>query len=189
MTWMGGVGYLGITLVLFSKTAFFFGFFLPGDSLLFLAGLLAKQGVFHIIWLIPLCVAVSFFGYVAAYLLGHRLGGWLLRKTDSFWYRRSYLDKTNRFFTHHGHKAILLARMVPVLRSFSGWVAGIVRMPWRAFLFYNFLGSVLWVCLFTLLGYYLGHAFPGLLDYLMMGVVVIILATIGAPIVQTFRRK
>lgn len=189
INWIAGVGYLGVLSVLFIETAFFFGFFLPGDSLLFLAGLLAKQGVFHIAWLIPLCIMTSFFGYIVAYVLGKRLGLWLVHQPDSFWYRRSYIDKTHAFFKRHGNKSILLARMVPVLRSFSGWVAGIVHMPFMPFLFFNLLGSILWVTVFTLLGFFVGHAFPQLLNYLLIGVAIIILLTIGSPIVQSILRK
>lgn len=186
---MAGVGYLGLLGVLFCETAFFFGFFLPGDSLLFLAGLLAKQGVFSIVWLVPLCIVISFLGYMLAYYSGIKLGKWLIHQPDSFWYQRVYVDKTHAFFKRHGNKSILLARMIPVLRSFSGWVAGIVHMPVMPFMIFNMLGSILWVLIFTLLGYFVGHVFPGILKYLLLGVALIIVVSIAYPLMRSVVRR
>ena len=168
--WVNAIGYIGISVIVFAETAFFFGFFLPGDSLLFLAGLLASRGLLSIWILVPLLLIASFFGYLFAYWFGKRLGDWLMHRPDSFWYKKSYIDK-----------AVLLGRMVPVVRTFCGIVAGMVHMEFKLFLLFNFLGSLLWVCIFTILGYYIGDVFPNIFNYLMIVVLLIIVTTIAAP--------
>lgn len=183
------IGYVGLVAIVFCETGLFFGFILPGDSLLFLAGLLASREVFSISILIPVLVAASFLGYVFGYWFGLKLDDWLLARPDSFWFKKSYIEKTHRFYEKHGYKAILVGRMVPVVRTFCGIVAGVAQMNLRVFLIYNVLGSVLWVCLFTVLGYFLGDAFPGLLDYIVFAVLFIILLSVVVPVCQQYFKK
>lgn len=184
------IGYVGLSFIVFAETAFFFGFFLPGDSLLFLAGLLASRGLLTLWVLVLVLVLSSFFGYVFAYWFGKRLGGWLVHRPDSFWYRKAYIDRAHIFYKRFGSLAVLMGRMVPVVRTFCGIVAGMVRMPMRAFLVYNFLGSLVWVSLFTLLGYYVGDVFPNLVHYLLVLVLLIILGSIVIPLFcDHFKKK
>lgn len=187
--WVNAIGYIGIVAIVFSETGFFFGFFLPGDSLLFLAGLLAARGLLDMWVLVPVLVLASCLGYVFAYWFGRRLGNWLLQRDDSFWYKKAYIDKAHLFYKRFGALAVLMGRMVPVVRTFCGIVAGMVRMEWRPFLFYNILGSVLWVCLFTILGYYIGDVFPNIVNYLIILVLLIILGSILLPIVHERFKK
>jgi len=182
--WISSIGYIGLALIIFTETGLFFGFFLPGDSLLFLAGLLAARGMFSMWVLVPVLTLASFLGYVFAYWFGKRLGNWLMRRPDSFWYKKSYIDKTHQFYERFGAVAVLLGRMVPVVRTFCGVVAGMVRMDLKSFLLFNFLGSVLWACLFTVLGYYIGDVFPSLITYLMIFVACVIVGSILLPIIH-----
>lgn len=182
--WVNAIGYVGISVIVFAETGFFFGFFLPGDSLLFLAGLLASRGLLSMWVLVPLLFAASFLGYLFAYWFGKHLGNWLVHRPDSFWYKKSYIDKAHQFYKRFGPVAVLLGRMVPVVRTFCGIVAGMVHMELRLFLLFNLLGSVLWVCLFTILGYYIGDVFPNIVNYLMIVVLLIIVATIVIPIIH-----
>ena len=189
LTWLVTIGYLGICSILFAETAFFFCFFLPGDSLLFLSGLLARRGVFDIWLLVPCIIVISFMGYWFAYWFGAQLGRWLIEQPDSFWYRRRYLDQAHAFFKRFGNKAIVLGRLLPVIRSFGGMVAGIVRMPMRAFLIYNFIGSVIWVGLFVMMGYFIGDVFPQFLGWFIVVVGVVILGTILLPLLEHLRHR
>ena len=189
LEWINAIGYVGIAAIVFSETGFFFGFFLPGDSLLFLAGLVASRGYLSMPILVPVLFAASFLGYVFAYWFGKRLGNWLVHRPDSFWYKKTYIDKAHDFYKRFGPIAVLLGRMVPVVRTFCGIVAGMVRMPYRPFLLFNFLGSALWVCVFTILGYYVGDVFPNVVDYLMILVVLIIVGSILIPMIHERLKK
>ncbi|PHQ82212.1 MAG: hypothetical protein COB66_00720 [Coxiella sp. (in: Bacteria)] len=187
--WVDAIGYTGVSTIIFVETGLFFGFFLPGDSLLFLAGLLASRDLFNIWTLLSCLVAASFLGYLFAYCFGHKLGNWLLHRPDTFWYKKRYMNKAHDFYKRLGNKAILLGRFVPVVRTFCGIVAGMVKMPFKRFILYNLLGSLLWVCLITVLGYFVADAFPQLLDYMVVAVLSLIVITIIVPIIQERRKK
>jgi membrane-associated protein len=187
--WVNAIGYVGISLIIFAETGFFFGFFLPGDSLLFLAGLLASRELLSMWILVPVLILASFLGYLFAYWFGKRLGGWLVHRPDSFWYKKIYIDKAHAFYKRFGPVAVLLGRMVPVVRTFCGIVAGMVHMDFKPFLVYNLLGSILWACIFTILGYYVGDVFPNIVDYLMILVLCIIIGSILLPIVHERIKK
>lgn len=187
--WVNAIGYVGISFIIFAETGFFFGFFLPGDSLLFLAGLLASRELFSMWVLVPVLITASFLGYLFAYWFGDRLGNWLVHRPDSFWYKKAYIDKAHAFYKRFGAVAVLLGRMVPVVRTFCGIVAGMVRMEYRAFLLFNLLGSALWACLFTVLGYYIGDVFPGIVNYLMILVLLIIVGSIILPMIHERFKK
>src|SRR6266508_4384349 len=140
--------------VIFMETGFVVTPFLPGDSLLFAAGTFAALGSLNIWLLLILLMIAAAGGNTVNYWIGHSLGD---RAYQVKWVKKEYLDRTHAFFQKHGGKTIFLARFVPIIRTFAPFVAGIGRMPYGYFFFYNILGCVVWVMLFTLAGYFFGN--------------------------------
>ncbi|WP_211823705.1 DedA family protein [Proteus terrae] len=153
-TWV----YAILFLIVFCETGLVVTPFLPGDSLLFVAGALASLETndvnVHIIVLLLLCAAIL--GDAVNYSIGRLFGEKLFSKSDSKIFRREYLDKTHAFYEKHGGKAIILARFVPIIRTFAPFVAGMGKMSYRHFAFYNVTGAIVWVLLFTYAGYFFG---------------------------------
>jgi len=144
-------------LIIFAETGFVVTPFLPGDSLLFVAGTLAAGSGLDIQWLIPLLIVASFGGDNTNYWIGHHLGPRVFRDENSWLFNRNYLERTREFYERHGRKTIFLARFLPILRTFAPFVAGVGRMPYARFLAFSLSGSIAWICLFVLAGYYFGH--------------------------------
>lgn len=149
-------GLIGIALVIFIESGFPFGFFLPGDSLLFAAGLLAAKGNFSIVLAIFLIFFANFAGVTIGYLTGKSLGKRWLKKEDSLIFRHEYVEKAEHFYAKHGGKAIILGRFIPAVRSFVPMVAGVANMRYRTLMIYNAIGAILWASSVTLVGYFLG---------------------------------
>jgi membrane-associated protein len=149
--------YALLFVIIFAETGFVVTPFLPGDSLLFVAGTLAAGSGLDIQWLIPLLVAASFGGDNTNYWIGHHLGPRVFRRNDSWLLNRDYLERTRGFYTRHGGKTVFLARFLPILRTFAPFVAGVGRMPYTRFLAFSLSGSIAWICLFVLAGYFFGH--------------------------------
>ena len=161
--------------IIFAETGFVVTPFLPGDSLLFVAGTLAATGGLEVQWLIPMLIAASFGGDNTNYWIGHHIGPRVFRRNGSRLLNHEYLDRTHAFYDRHGGKTILLARFLPILRTFAPFVAGVGRMPYARFLGFSFAGSVLWIGLFVLAGYFFGHL-PVVrknLTLVMLGIIII----------------
>lgn len=181
------VGYLGLMGIVFAETGLLFGFVLPGDSLLFTAGILASQGFINIwITIIALMLGV-FLGDNTGYWLGRRLGPKIFTKEESLFFRKTHLEKSQAFFEKYGSKALVLARFVPIVRTFAPTLAGVGKMHYPKFLFFSFVGSVLWSVGLTLLGYYLGKSVPNAEHYIIPGVIIIVLASISPFIYKFFK--
>ena len=155
-------GYFGLTVIVFCETGLLAGFFLPGDSLLVTAGFIASQGNLGILHLNVLLIAAAILGDSAGYLIGRAAGPKIFSKEDSFFFKKEYLERTHRFFDRYGRKTIVLARFVPIVRTFAPTVAGAGRMDYRQFLLFNVIGGTGWVLSMTLIGYFLGRMIPGL---------------------------
>lgn len=169
-------GYVGLAVIILCETGLLFGFFLPGDSLLFTAGLLASQGLFSIWLLIPILAAAAIVGDSIGYAIGTRLGPALYKREDSFFFRKRYIEETEAFYAKHGPYTIVLARFVPIVRTFAPVLAGVGRMHYPLFVRYNVLGGLLWTVGLTLAGYFLGTLLPGIADYLdavIIGIIVL----------------
>jgi membrane-associated protein len=149
----------GVLFILFAECGLLIGFFLPGDSLLFTVGLLISQGVIGTpLWLACLLMTLAAIaGNVVGYAIGARAGPAILSRPDSRLFKQSYVDKTRLFFDKYGNRAIVLARFVPIVRTFITVVAGVAGMSFRRFITYSAIGGVLWATGVTLLGYYLGQ--------------------------------
>ena len=150
------LGLLGIVIVIFVESGFPFGFFLPGDTLLFAAGLFAAKGKFTIEFAILAIFLANFAGVTIGYWTGRGLGSTWLKKERGFLFRREYVEKATVFYEKHGGKAIILGRFVPAVRSFVPIVAGVANMPYRKLMFFNAIGALIWASSVTLVGYFAG---------------------------------
>lgn len=151
------LGLIGVWAVLFAESGLFFGFFLPGDSLLFTAGVLASQGLINYPMLLAVTFSAAILGDNVGYWFGHRVGSKLFEREDSFLFKRHHLLEAQRFYEKNGAKTIVLARFVPFVRTFAPIVAGVAKMHYQTFIFYNFLGGFLWSVGIATLGYFLGN--------------------------------
>lgn len=183
------IGYIGIFAIVFLETGLFFGFFFPGDSLVFAAGLLAAKGIFNIWILVPTLIVLAILGYTVGYWFGDKLGIWLLKKEDSFFYKRRYLDKAHLFYKRHGGKSLVLGRLIPIVRTFIPIVAGMVKMPFKKYSFYNVVGGVIWGGGVTLAGYYLGALFPQVIHYLLPIVIIIVILSVLPAIYHLIKER
>ncbi|MEX2081890.1 MAG: VTT domain-containing protein, partial [Dehalococcoidia bacterium] len=139
------VGYVGLFIIIFAETGLLVGFFLPGDTLLITAGLLAQRGELNVWLLIPLLILAAIAGDFTGYQIGARSGPLLFRRDDSRFFKRSHLDRARAFYERHGGKTIFLARWLAIIRTFAPTVAGAAEMPYRRFAFFNILGGFTWV--------------------------------------------
>ncbi len=167
-------GYAGLFCIIFAESGLFFGFFLPGDSLLFTAGLLAAQGLLNIMILMPLVVLAAVFGDNTGYWFGTLVGPRLFTREDSFFFDHKHIERSKRFYEMYGARALVLARFIPAVRTFVPIVAGIGSMKYRDFLTYNVIGAILWSTLVLLLGYFLGRTFPAVENYLTPLIILIV---------------
>ncbi len=156
---LGGIAFWVVLGIIFAECGILLGFFLPGDSLLFIVGLFIAQGSINmnlgLACLLLIIAAIA--GNITGYWIGRSAGPSLFNKPDSKLFRKEYVDKTHEFFEKHGGRAIILARFVPIVRTFITAVAGIGRMDFRKYLIYSSIGAVLWAGLVTVAGYYLGN--------------------------------
>lgn len=173
--------YFILAAIVFCETGLVITPFLPGDSLLFAAGAItAKTGILNVWWLMITLLTASILGDNVNFFFGSRLGKKVFDR--DFWFiRKSYLERTQQFYERHGGKTILLARFVPILRTFAPFVAGIGAMPYRRFIGFSLLASVLWVPSFTLAGYFFGQLtfVKNNFEWIVVGVIVVSLLPIG----------
>jgi membrane-associated protein len=172
-------GYLGIAAIIFAESGLLVGFFLPGDSLLFTAGFLASIGSFNIYLLILLVSLGAVVGDSVGYGFGYRVGRKLFQKKDSILFHQDNLKRAEQFYEKYGKLTIILARFIPVVRTFAPVVAGIGKMEYKTFLSYNVVGGLLWGSGVTLLGYFLGHLIPNIDKYLLPIIVLIVIVSIA----------
>ncbi|HUR48792.1 MAG TPA: VTT domain-containing protein [Acidimicrobiales bacterium] len=184
-------GTIGLFLVVFAESGLFFGFFLPGDSLLFVAGLLNSQGVMSLP--LPLLLLGLFLAAVAGdqvgYSFGRLTGPPLFRRADSRLFKRQHLERAHAYFEKQGSKTILLARFIPIVRTFAPIVAGAAQMPYRTFVVFNLLGGLIWAVGVTLLGYLVGETIPDAEKWLLPIVGVIILVSFVPVALEFFRHR
>jgi len=181
---------VGLFLIIFAETGLLIGFFLPGDSLLFTAGILASQGNLNIAVIAIGCFLAAVIGDQVGYTIGRRAGPALFRKPDSRIFKQKYVDRTKEFFEKHGPKTILLARFVPIVRTFAPVLAGVGEMSRRTFTTYNVVGGFVWGVGVTVAGYILGEAIGEDIDkYLLPIIAVIIVLSILPPVIEALRER
>jgi len=184
---MGGL--IGLVVVVFAETGLMVGFFLPGDSLLVTAGLFAAKGDLNIVWLNLALMAAAIAGDATGYWIGRRAGQALYSRPNSFFFRKQHLVKTHEFYEKHGGKTIVIARFVPIIRTFAPVVAGAAEMTYREFALYNIAGGIGWVASMTLIGYFLGRAIPDIDKHIHIVVAVVIFLSLLPGIISILREK
>ena len=153
-------GYIALAIIVFTETGLMIGFFLPGDSLLVTAGLFAAKGDLNIVVLNLLLMFCAITGDATGYYIGKKLGPALFRKEDSLLFKKKHLIATHEFYERHGGKTIIIARFVPIIRTFAPVVAGMANMSYRRFAMFNIIGGIGWVFSMTMIGYLLVTIFP-----------------------------
>jgi membrane-associated protein len=184
-----GMGYAGLFLVLFAETGLLFGFFLPGDTLLISAGLLAARGELELWATLLVMVAGAVLGDAVGYLIGQQAGHRLYQREESFWFRRSHLDKARAFYARHGGKTIIAARFFTGLRTFAPIVAGAAGMQYRHFAMFNIVGAVGWVVSITLAGYWFGNLVKEFDRWIFIGAVVLLPVPLLVALSQSWRLR
>lgn len=182
-------GYLVVFGFVFAESGLLIGFFLPGDSLLFTAGFLASQGFLHIWALVLGACFFAILGDSVGYAFGRRVGPRLFIREESWLFKPSHLIKAKAFYEKHGKKTIILARFMPIVRTFAPIVAGIGEMHYGTFISYNVIGGVAWGAGLSLLGYFLGNAIPDVDKYLLPIIAGIIVISILPPIIGYLRER
>ncbi len=174
----------GLTLLLFivfAENGLAIGFFLPGDSLVFISGLICSTQPqlldIHIFWLVTLMIVAAFAGSSAGYYFGYKIGPPIFNREDSVLFNKKYIAMTRSFYEKHGGKTLILGRFLPIIRTFAPILAGVIRVDLKNFLFYNALGAILWVTPLSLAGYYLGKEVPQIKEYLGWIILAFIIST------------
>ena len=171
--------------IIFCETGLVVMPFLPGDSLLFAVGALAAQNLVRIEYIIPLIMCAAIIGDNLNYWIGRKAGGWIVNQR---WFKRDYLAKTEAFFVKHGGKAIILARFVPIVRTFAPFTAGFGRMDYRRFLCYSLGGGLLWVLSFSIAGYFLG-SIPIIKNNIKLVFLLIIVVSVLPIVIEVLKHK
>jgi len=183
------LGLLGVVLIVFAESGLLFGFFFPGDSLLFTAGFFASQGWFDIWLLVPLCFIAAVLGDSVGYWTGNKFGPKLFNKEDSFFFHKDHIIRAQKFYDKYGGKTVLLARFVPIVRTFAPIVAGMGKMRYVTFLAYNVVGAFVFAVCITLAGYFLGQVIPDIDKFLLPIIFLIILASVAPGAYHIFKEK
>ena len=182
-------GYVVLVAIVFVETGLLVGFFLPGDSLLITAGLVAATGALNIWWLNLLLILAAVVGDSVGYTIGWRAGPRLFTRPKSMLFNPRHVERTRGFYARHGAKTIVIARFVPIVRTFAPVVAGVGQMEYRRFLFYNVAGGVGWVTSMTWAGYLLGQTVPNINEHIHILVLVVILLSLIPVVVELVRER
>ena len=171
-------GYVALVAIVFTETGLLIGFFLPGDSLLITAGIVAAAGGLNIWILDALLIPAAIIGDSTGYAIGYRAGPRLFRRESSRWFAREHLVRTHEFYERHGGKTIVLARFIPILRTFAPVVAGVGRMTYWRFLAYNVFGGIGWIVSMSWAGYLLGQTVPDIDRHLHVVIAIVVLLSV-----------
>jgi membrane-associated protein len=184
-------GLLVLIIIIFSETGLLAGFFLPGDSLLVTTGIFVALGRLDAnIWTVLITLSIAaVLGDATGYTIGRKAGQALYSRPDSMFFKRAHLMKAKAFYDKYGGKTIVLARFVPIIRTFAPTVAGAAEMPYRKFATYNVFGGIGWIFSMTLLGYFLGKAFPEITKRIETVIIVVVFISILPAIIEYLRER
>ena len=182
-------GYIGLFGIVFAESGILLGFFFPGDSLLFTAGFLASQNIFDIRLLIPIVFTAAVLGDTVGYWFGAYTGPKIFTKENSLFFNKKHIQRTQFFYQKYGPKIIILARFIPIIRTFAPILAGVGKMKYRIFFLYNVVGAFLWACGIPLLGFYVGSLIPNADKYLIPIIIGIIIVSFIPLAKDLLKRK
>jgi membrane-associated protein len=184
-------GYVGLTAIIFAETGLLIGFFLPGDSLLVTAGLLSAQPEYglNVYALGAILTIAAIVGNSLGYVVGRYTGPRLFRKEDSLLFKKKHLFRAQEFYEKHGRKTLVIARFMPIVRTFVPVVAGMANMPFRTYTVYNVLGGVLWIWSMLFVGYILGRYIPGVEHHIEKLILVVIFASLLPGLISWYRES
>src|SRR5579864_6364189 len=182
-------GTLLVCVIVFIETGFFVGFFLPGDSLLVTAGIFSAAGVIPLKWLLAPVMLCAIAGDQIGYWIGRSAGAALYRREESFFFRRSHLQRAHDFYEKYGGRAVILARFVPIIRTFCPPVAGAAKMSYARYLLFDTVGGVFWVGTMILGSYFLGHFIPNITQRIHYVIAVVIILSILPAIISILRAR
>ncbi len=182
-------GYIALASIIFAETGLFFGFFLPGDSVLFPAGLLASQGYLNIYVICIVTFFAATLGNVVGYFLGKYLGKRLFHREDSVLFHKDHILRARAFYNKYGAKTIIIGRFLPIIRTFAPVVAGISEMNFAEYFLYSTVGAALWAVGLPIAGFYLGRLIPDIDKYLIPVILLIILLSILPSILEMLKTK
>jgi membrane-associated protein len=182
-------GYVVLFVIVFTETGLLIGFFLPGDSLLITAGIIAAAGGLDIWWLNVVLIVAAITGDSVGYAIGVRLGPRLFTRPQSLLFNPRHIERTRVFYARHGPKTIVIARFVPIVRTFAPVVAGVGQMEYRRFIFYNVAGGIGWVTGMTWAGYGLGRVIPNLGSYIHLVVGIVIVLSVIPIVIEILKER
>jgi len=182
------LGLAGVISIIFAESGLFFGFFFPGDSLLFTAGLFASQGFFNIYILLAGSFFAAVLGDNFGYWFGKKIGPKIFTREDSFFFHKKHIERAQKFYEKYGNKTIILARFVPIVRTFAPILAGVASMKYSKFISYNIVGGFFWSFGVTLLGYVLGNIIPNV-DRFLLPIIALIIVVSFAPIIFEYLKE
>jgi membrane-associated protein len=184
-------GFYVVLFVIFAETGLFFGFFLPGDYLLFLAGMFVATGRLDVnifILVIGLTIA-AILGNFTGYWFGRKTGPMLYNRKDSLFFKKKYLQAAEQYYMKQGAFALIMGRFVPIVRTFAPIFAGVVKLEWKKFAFYNVVGAILWIASLTLLGYFLGRSFAKQIEEYLVYIIIGFITITTIPLIYSFVKK
>ncbi len=182
-------GILIVALIVFAESGLLIGFWLPGDTLLLGAGILASQGEISIVWLIIAVILAAIIGDNVGYTIGRRTGHKIFKKEDGIFFQKEHVQRAEKFYEEHGGKTIILARFIPIVRTFAPLVAGVGKMPRQRFMLFNIVGGVLWGAGLTMLGYWFGSKIPHLEEYIHYVLIAVIILSIGSSLIHILKEE
>jgi membrane-associated protein len=184
-------GFYLLLIVIFAETGLFFGFFLPGDYLLVLAGILCAAGMVDvpIYTLVVSLIVAGVLGNYTGYWFGFRTGPVLFKRNESIFFKKRYVTMAEEFYAKYGGMALVLGRFFPIIRTFAPIFAGVVKVDIKKFTLYNFIGSITWVCTLTLTGFFLGRKYPDEIKFYLKYVVLGLILITSIPLIIAYLRK
>jgi membrane-associated protein len=188
-------GYIALGIIVFAETGLLVGFFLPGDSLLVMAGVFAAPtsdghaGLLDIWMLFGLLIPLAILGDAVNYAFGRRAGPAIFRREDGLFFKKQNLVRAQQFYERHGGKTVILARFLPLVRTFAPFVAGMAGMPYRRFALYNVVGAVVWVVSMVLIGYALARAIPDIEKHIHLVIAIVIVLSFVPGVIEVLRSR
>lgn len=182
-------GLFGITAIIFSETGLLVGVFLPGDSLLVTAGLFAARGYLNIYALVPMLTAAAILGNSVGYWIGRTTGPRIFNRENSLFFNKKHAMRAHEFYEKHGHKTIVLAQFMPIIRTFAPVIAGVAGMRFKEFITFNIIGAFAWIWSMLGIGYFLGNYIPGIDQHIEIVVAIVIFISILPGLIGAYRSR